>query len=212
MAVSNRSLAARNNNPLNLRPGQPYEGLATPSENAGFCNFKSPVWGFRAAFRNYITKYDRGVDTITKLITEWAPPSDNNDTAAYIKSVSQKTGFGADDKIALKTWDVASAVCYAQAEVESGGSFESAWTQTQMSEGAFRAGIVDAPPPLSKKIGSTIAASGGGVAAGAAAVQSAVETYNQSPHSPRIFIGLCAVSAILALLAAVLKPQTKTEG
>lgn len=205
-----KSLAVRNNNPLNIRYGVPYEGV-TGEDSKGFCVFESPVWGFRAAFRNYITKFDRGVDTIAKLINEWAPPSEN-DTAAYIKAVCSSSGYGADEKIPLKTWDCAKKICYAQAVVESGQSFESVWTQTQMSEGAFRAGIVDAPAPLAKKVGSTIASSASGVAAAAATVQTAVENASATPHSPNIAIALVAAAAVLAFIGAILRARTHTEG
>jgi hypothetical protein len=169
------SIAVRNNNPLNLRPGQPYEGLR--GQNGGFCDFVSPPWGFRAAIRNYITKADRGVKTIRALISEWAPPGDNNDTEAYIRSVSQKTGFGADEEISLKAWDVCSKVCYAQTEVETGEPFEKNFTLAQLAEGALRAGIVDAPKSPVKKIGVVLAGAASAASAAAPTVVDAINTY-----------------------------------
>lgn len=200
----------RNANPLNIRPGQPYEGLLEPSGN--FCRFKSPVWGFRAAFRNYITKFDRGVNTVRKLITEWAPAADNNDTAAYIASVCKSTGYGADEEIALKTWDVASKVCYAQTVVETGQPFEANWTLAQMSEGAFRAGVMDAPKPQPSKLGSTIASSGAAISGSIAAVQPIIESSVNADHSPNFRAALVALTIVLSILSAVIKAKTKTEG
>jgi hypothetical protein len=204
------SVAARCNNPLNIRPGAPYEGMV--GQSMGFCVFKSAPWGFRAAFRNYITKSDRGINTVAKLIGEWAPPGDNNDTAAYIKSVCQKTGFGPDEILSLKLWNVASAVCYAQAEVESGEPFETNWTLAQMAEGAFRAGIVDAPKPLVSKLGSTAASVGSAAAGAAAAIQPTVEAASNAQHSPNVRAFLVVLCIVLSVVAAIVRPKVKTEG
>lgn len=202
--------SVRNCNPLNIRPGAPYEGLA--AQVNGFCVFKSPVWGFRAAFRNYITKADRGINTVAKLISEWAPPGDDNDTAAYIASVCKATNYAPDEPINLKSWSVASAVCYAQTVVETGAPFEQYWTLAQMSEGAFRAGIVDAPKPLASKIGSTVASSGAAVSAAAAAAQPTIEAAAQAPHSPTLQVAFWCLAIALGIVGAVLKAKTKTEG
>lgn len=181
------TLSVRNNNPLNIRPTQPYEGLATPSSVSGFANFIGPVWGFRAVFRNYITKADRGVDTVRKLITEWSPPADNtspNDptgeksTAAYIASVCKSAGFGPDDTINLKAWDTASRICYAQTIVESGQPFETNWKQSDMAEGAMRAGIMDAPKTPLRKAGVIITGSASAVSTAAPYIVDTINTYH----------------------------------
>jgi hypothetical protein len=133
---------------LNVRPGSPWEGLANPpqveTKSGNFCNFVSPVYGFRAAFKIYKTKADRGITTLRALITEWAPPSEN-DTEKYIARVSKRTGFGPDDKINLIGWTASSAICRAQCEVESGEAFADCWKESDMQEGARRAGIAGVP-------------------------------------------------------------------
>ena len=48
--------------------------------------------------KNYGEKH--GINTLRKVITRWAPPSEN-DTEAYIKNVSQKTGINPDVEIDL---------------------------------------------------------------------------------------------------------------
>ena len=94
MTTDKLPLGVRLNNPLNIRPGSPWEGLAVPDEMQGFCSFTSPVWGFRAAFRNLITYADKhGINTIRGIISRWAPPEDNNDTEGYIKAVCARTGY-----------------------------------------------------------------------------------------------------------------------
>jgi hypothetical protein len=194
-----------NNNPLNIRPGSPYEGLATPSVLSGFCNFTSAVWGFRAAFRNYIAKADRGVNTIRTLITEWAPPGDNNNTADYIASVCKHTGYGPDEVINLKSWPVASAVCYAQVMVESGDTFEANWKAEDMANGAYRAGIVDAPPPVTRRVLQKVSGVGATLATSAGAAEPIVSGWAGSTHSPNLQMGFLILAGVLALIAALVR-------
>ena len=202
--MAGKSIAARNNNPLNIRPGQPYEGLATPSQVGGFANFVSAPFGFRAVFLNYIHKADRGINTIRKLISEWAPPSDGNDTESYIATVAKKTGYGSDETINLKTWEVGSKVCYAQTEVETGEPFENNFTVAQMAEGAFRAGIVDAPPTLAARavqVSKTVLAHSA-TATVAASASAAVSAAQAKPHSPSVAAALFLAGLLIAAYLA----------
>ena len=96
--------SVRNNNPLNIRIGEKWQGLMpadqmTPEQAAEreFCVFKSPAYGFRAAaklFANYRRLY--GVSTIRDGIKRLAPPNENN-TEAYIRSVCDYTAMKPDD-------------------------------------------------------------------------------------------------------------------
>ena len=88
----------RNNNPLNIRrTADNWQGLTPVQTDPAFFQFQSPEYGWRAAFRlltrTYYCKY--GLDTIRKIITRWAPPTENN-TAAYISAVSRTTGLAPD--------------------------------------------------------------------------------------------------------------------
>jgi hypothetical protein len=194
----------RNNNPLNIKANQAYEGMT--SQVNGFAVFSSPVWGFRAAFRNYITKYDRGINTVSKLINEWAPPADGNNTNAYIQKVCSMTGYAPDEVIELKTWDVASSVVYAQTVVEC-GSFTDYFTRDQMAAGAFRAGIVDAPPPVTTHIVQKITGAGAAVGAAAAAVQGVAANSTGTVSSPKTQLILLAIAALCGVVAAVIGPK-----
>lgn len=79
------------NNPGNLRgPG-----------GTGFLQYNDPNAGLTAASNNLLYYQDKeGRDTIRKIIERWAPSSEN-DTAAYIRNVSNWTKFGPDQKLDL---------------------------------------------------------------------------------------------------------------
>jgi hypothetical protein len=96
----------RNNNPGNIeRSKDKWNGSVTnPSENR-FVTFETTEMGIRALgiiLRNYQKKY--GINTIEGIIMRWAPPKENN-TAAYIKLVSQLTGLKPKQKINLNDID-----------------------------------------------------------------------------------------------------------
>ncbi len=89
----------RNNNPLNIRKtGIKWLGEILGSDNA-FEQFQSLVYGLRAGMVNIKTYFGRGKNTITEIITSWAPPSDGNNTKAYIKTVSERSGIPANQKL-----------------------------------------------------------------------------------------------------------------
>lgn len=88
----------RNNNPLNIEQGANWNGLADVQTDARFCVFKDVRYGYRAAARIIDNYKNRGVETLAQIISTWAPASENN-TAAYIDSVSQKIGVGADSVV-----------------------------------------------------------------------------------------------------------------
>lgn len=97
--------AIRNNNPCNIRRGDPWRGMMpqgnmTPEQRAerDFAVFQSPVWGFRAACLILQNYFRLGFDTVEKIITRWAPISEN-DTQAYIRAVCAHLGVGPQDKL-----------------------------------------------------------------------------------------------------------------
>lgn len=81
----------RNKNPLNIRRGYKWRGLASEQDKS-FCTFIDMEWGVRAAvkiLRNYAS---RGIHTVSEIIQTWAPPIENN-TNSYIQVVCSRTGF-----------------------------------------------------------------------------------------------------------------------
>jgi hypothetical protein len=86
------SRGARNNNPLNLT--SPPKGMwqGQVGRDGDFATFVSPEAGMAAADRNLVSYAQlHGINTLSGIITRWAPPN-QNPTAAYIKGVSQDLG------------------------------------------------------------------------------------------------------------------------
>lgn len=86
----------RNNNPGNIRHGQPWQGLAAAQNDAAFATFLSPEYGIRAmavTLKTYANSY--GINTVARIIARWAPASENN-TLAYIASVAGSMGVDQD--------------------------------------------------------------------------------------------------------------------
>lgn len=137
----------RNNNPGNLRIGQPWQGLMpreqmTPEQKAekDFCVFIDAAHGFRALamlLQTYQTKY--GLDTPAKIITRFAPSSENN-TQAYINAFAKGVVSAPDGKIDLTGRMKMFWACKAIATHEA-GDWESCWTNEQLADGLDLAGF-----------------------------------------------------------------------
>lgn len=81
----------RNNNPGNLNfAGQAGASLERPGGR--FARFETAFDGLRALSRQLVLYAGRGINSVEKIISTWAPASDNNNTAAYIQAVSQRLG------------------------------------------------------------------------------------------------------------------------
>ncbi len=118
------SRGIRNNNPLNIRrSADKWQGLCSCQNDKEFFQFVSMEYGWRAAFvilcKTYYGK--RGLRTIRAIVSRWAPNNENN-TAAYIRHVSDYTGIGPDKVLASPKecptdWLL---IGYAMAVVENG--------------------------------------------------------------------------------------------
>lgn len=127
----------RNCNPLNIRKGAAWQGLADIQSDPAFCVFRSMVYGLRAAhklLRNYITGMDgrtRPCDKLTTIIQKWAPPSENA-TKKYIEFVAKETGLDPMERIHFLDRKLMCDIVSAMAFVECGvridrGLIESAY-------------------------------------------------------------------------------------
>jgi hypothetical protein len=85
----------RNNNPGDIKDdGTAWQGVT--GSDGTFYIFKDISWGLRALARDLITKINSdGLNTIRLIINKYAPPVEN-ETTAYVQSVSDDTGIDAD--------------------------------------------------------------------------------------------------------------------
>jgi hypothetical protein len=110
----------RNNNPLNLRVGNNWKGEVSQPTDHTFEQFTEMKWGVRAAFivlRNYIVRHK--CNTIRKIIPRWAPANENN-TRAYIATVSQRANIQPDEPISFDNTCQMIALLLAMCFVENG--------------------------------------------------------------------------------------------
>lgn len=114
--VQNQNVARgiRNNNPGNLRPqGQ-------------FAQYPDMQTGLTALDNNLQTYGKQGINTLTGVISKWAPPTVNgkfeNNTQAYIQDVSKRLGLDPNQKIDLSNPLVRQTISTAIALHENGAS------------------------------------------------------------------------------------------
>jgi hypothetical protein len=148
----------RNNNPGNIRynPANNWQGQIGPGEG-GFVKFTTRVYGWRALaslIRTYKERYQ--LDTIRKIITRFAPPSENN-TEAYIAALERKFGTG---PIRVQNYQTMKELCKAIAAIE-GGNWE--WPEDELDQGLRLAGF-DLPPVPVHQTGTVQAATQVGAA------------------------------------------------
>lgn len=113
-------LGVKNNNPGNIRAtGTKWEGMI--GENGGFVVFKDMIYGVRAIGKIMASYMKRGINTIRKAISTYAPPNENN-TEQYIKFVSQQTGFDPDQPVNLTDPKILKPLVKAITQMEIGRS------------------------------------------------------------------------------------------
>lgn len=121
----------RNNNPLNIRKTDTFwNGQIREGKDKSFVEFKTPIWGFRAAARILMSYSRRGINTMERIVTTWAPHSENP-TKAYVQYVSRETGLKPNDKVL--TVDNKVKLLKAMAKFENAGEFP--YTDSQIEEG-----------------------------------------------------------------------------
>ncbi|HDR2758955.1 TPA: hypothetical protein QCJ74_002287 [Enterobacter mori] len=110
----------RNNNPGNIEYSKknPWEGQT--GDDGRFAKFETPEHGIRALGRNLLSYQRQGIDTVNDIINRWAPPTDNNNTDAYIKAVCDQLGVTADQQLDASNPDTLKALCAAIIHHENG--------------------------------------------------------------------------------------------
>lgn len=117
---SKKPRGIRNNNPLNIRIGNRWQGEVSTPTDTQFEQFESMKWGVRAAFlilKNYIRRYK--LYTIPDIISRWAP-NNENDTSNYIKRVLEISGYSSQHRFDWQNINEMTALFQAMCKVENG--------------------------------------------------------------------------------------------
>lgn len=94
-----------------------------PGNYNGFATYGSPQEGANAQFGNFQAYVNQNPNiTVAQALAKWAPPNENN-TAAYIKSISEATGINPGMPLSevLKDPATAAILLDAQTRLEKGG-------------------------------------------------------------------------------------------
>jgi hypothetical protein len=128
---SSLPLGLRNNNPGDERPGDNWQGMI--GTNEGFIVFQDISWGIRAMAQDLLNKINKGENTITEIITIYAPPSEN-DTASYIAAVSADMNVDPNEVLPMDTGTFANLV-RAIMNHELGDSYSAMVTDADIQQG-----------------------------------------------------------------------------
>ncbi|MDN3697783.1 structural protein [Vibrio cortegadensis] len=110
----------RNNNPLNIRKGNDWQGETSFSRDAEFESYTHHKYGFRAGAKTLRT-YQRahGLDNLNEIINRFAPPVEN-DTKNYAQFVAKQVGVGVNESINLNDDQLLAKVLHSMSIMEVG--------------------------------------------------------------------------------------------
>lgn len=117
----------RNNNPGNLKlTNIKWNGKFPNEQNTDrtFEMFLTPEYGIRAMIKDLKHDIDKGKKTVPQLITEYAPPSEN-DTEAYIDKVCKDLKVSRTAQL-LATRNTLLLLVKSISRIENGGNYISA--------------------------------------------------------------------------------------
>lgn len=115
----------RNNNPLNIRVGNHWQGEKSISSDKEFEQFESMQMGIRAGFkilRQYMSGYGgatRPFNTIELMVKRWAP-STENPTKRYTDFVSKMSGIPCSEPVNFRERNKMVAIVDAMIQFECG--------------------------------------------------------------------------------------------
>jgi len=111
----------RNNNPLNIRHSVDVFRGEVKGADREFKTFSSMPYGYRAAFVILGTYLSRGWNTIERIISRWAPPSENN-TEGYIRHIEKRSGVPRNKVLTATDGTIYIQIVVAMCFVENGVS------------------------------------------------------------------------------------------
>ncbi|PNO81431.1 hypothetical protein MC77_022150 [Citrobacter koseri] len=138
----------RNNNPGNLEYSKSNPWVGQTGDDGRFAKFETPEHGIRALGRNLMSYQRQGIDTVSDIINRWAPPTDNNDTTAYIKAVCEQLGVSADEPLDSSNPDTLKALCAAIIHHENGSQ---PYSDQQLTSGVSAALGLSSIPTNTKR-------------------------------------------------------------
>ncbi|HCM9607657.1 TPA: hypothetical protein N5N82_004637 [Enterobacter kobei] len=142
----------RNNNPGNLEFSKTNPWVGQTGDDGRFAKFETPEHGIRALGRNLLSYQRQGIDTVSDIINRWAPPSDNNNTDAYIKAVCAQLGVTPDQQLDASNPDTLKALCAAIIQHENGSQ---PYSDQQLSTGVSAAiGLSQLPTSTKRYTGN----------------------------------------------------------
>lgn len=142
----------RNNNPGNLEYSKTNPWSGQTGDDGRFAKFETPEHGIRALGRNLLSYQRQGIDTVSDIINRWAPPTDNNNTDAYIKAVCDQLGVTADQQLDASNPDTLKALCAAIIHHENGSQ---PYSDQQLSTGVSAAiGLSQIPTSTKRYTGN----------------------------------------------------------
>ena len=165
MAVRSVTRGIRNNNPGNIRVGDPWQGIMprskmTPAQSMEkeFVVFESPKWGIRALARVLIMYQDKhNLSTIRQIIGRWAPTVEN-DTDAYVMAVARSMKVEPDAHLSMHSFEQVKPLVKAIIKHENGVQ---PYDDDMIDAGLILAGL---EPRVRKSVAETRTGKGSAVA------------------------------------------------
>lgn len=209
--ISTREIALNNPGGIVHDNKTKWQGASEDQPDSKLVAFQSPQFGIRAMCRVLLSYKNRDINTISAIITAWAPAIEN-DTAAYIRDVAQRTGFLPDAALDVDQTAVMLPLLKAIVQHENGVN---PYDDSVYQDAMRMAGIADSQPkPLAKSkniIAATVTTIGGTTTAATEVirqvqsvndtVQQAHDTITQTAHLAHQALAVAPWLAVAFVLA-----------